>query len=125
MPPPSSEPAAPPIHSEIPAPEQVLKEKPKASPKEIPTITDPGDTKPEDKEKTKPIIFIPSTVFLVEDDPSTELFGPFKITDHLPDGRTKLLHANGIKFTLNGDAPKLYFMNSDASIKENLSWDVS
>ncbi|CAN1752485.1 hypothetical protein LINPERHAP1_LOCUS4761, partial [Linum perenne] len=125
VPPPSTKPAAPPIRPELPAPEQVLKEKPKASPKEILMITDPGDIKPEDKEKTKPRTLIPSIVFLVEDDPSTELFGTFKIIDHLPDGRTKLIHANGKKFMLAGDAPKLYFMNSDASIKENMSWDVS
>jgi hypothetical protein len=121
----SIEPAAPPICSEKPAPEQVWKEKPKASPKEVLTITDPGDTKPKIKEKKKPTVLIPSIVTLKKDDLSRELFRPFKFVDHLPDGRTKLLHANGKRFTLTGEVPKLYFMNSDASVKENLSWDVS
>ncbi|CAN1170119.1 hypothetical protein LINPERHAP2_LOCUS28806 [Linum perenne] len=48
-----------------------------------------------------------------------------KVRLYLPDGRTKLVHANGKKFILAGETPKLYFRNSDASIKENLSWDVS
>ncbi|CAN1140980.1 hypothetical protein LINPERPRIM_LOCUS25180, partial [Linum perenne] len=121
----STEPAAPPIRSEKPAPEQVWREKPKASPKEVLTITNPGDTKPKIEEKKKPTVLIPSIVTLEKDDLSRELFGPFKVVDHLPDGRTKLVHANGKKFILAGETPKLYFRNSDASIKENLSWDVS
>ena len=125
IPPSSTEPTAPPFRSEKPAPEQVWREKSKASPKEVLTITDPGDTKPEMKEKKKPTVLIPSIVTLKKDDLSRELFGPFKFVDHLPDGRTKLLHANGKRFTLTGEVPKLYFMNSDASVKENLSWDVS
>ncbi|CAN1337630.1 hypothetical protein LINPERPRIM_LOCUS37677 [Linum perenne] len=93
--PPSTEQATPPIRSKKPAPEQVWREKPKASPKEILTITDPSDTKPKIEVKKEPTVLISSTVFLVKDDPLTELFGPFKIIDHLPDGRTKLVHANG------------------------------
>ncbi|CAN1125800.1 hypothetical protein LINPERPRIM_LOCUS4663 [Linum perenne] len=121
----STEPAAPPIRSEKPAPEQVWREKPKASPKEVLAITDLGDNKPRIEEKKKPTVLIPSIVTLKKDELSRELFGPFKFVDHLPNGRTKLLHANGKKFTFTGEVPKLYFMNSDASVKENLSWDVS
>ncbi|CAN1853215.1 hypothetical protein LINPERHAP1_LOCUS40943 [Linum perenne] len=121
----SSEPIAPPIPIKLPAQKPVKKEKPRASPKEAPKITDPGEMKQETKEKMKPTILIPSTVILTKDDPSRELFGPFKIAGHLPDGRTKLIHANGKIFTLTGGTPKLYFMNFDASVREILSWDVS
>ncbi|CAN1175201.1 hypothetical protein LINPERPRIM_LOCUS30700, partial [Linum perenne] len=69
------------------------KEKPKAFSKDSSKIKDPGEIKQETKEKTKtawkPTVLVPSTVTLAKDDPSQELFEPFEIAGHLPDGRTK------------------------------------
>ncbi|CAN1165393.1 hypothetical protein LINPERHAP2_LOCUS26133 [Linum perenne] len=54
-----------------------------------------------------------------------ELFGPFEIAGLRGDGALELFHASGKKFVLQSGAMKVFFQDTDASLKEVLSWDAA
>ncbi|CAN1794487.1 hypothetical protein LINPERHAP1_LOCUS20314, partial [Linum perenne] len=80
--------------------------------------------KPPDKAKAPPHESTPTKPLDVVLD-KVELFGPFEVAGLRGDGSLELFHANGKKFVLQSGAMKVFFQDTDVSLKEVLSWDAA